>query len=139
MARDFVPLALIQHGISSPGLPTRKSYLANRPNALSHVRPLPRTGVFAYFYLHRTPQLVALGPSPIKTYISTGIYYLTYYLSLHHIWFCIYRLHSDADAGSDSDLENASPTSRQCWTETVKRMTSVWTLIITVSSTVVIM
>ena len=99
----------------------------------------PRTGVFAYFYPHRTPQLVAPVPSPgpIKTCISTGIYYSTYYFSLHHVWFCIYRLTPDADARSDPDLENAPSTSRHCWTETVQRMTSVWTLIITVSTVVV--
>jgi len=65
-------------------------------------------------------------------YISVAYYYSTRYLTLHRIWSGIYRLNN----ARNSDLENAPTSRRLCWTETIQKMTRIWTLIIMLSSLV---
>jgi len=101
--------------------------------SLGYVRS-PHLRNNANFYFDRIPP--QLMPSPIDMsleYISVVFYYSTRHLNLHRIWFGVYQLNPNVN---NSDLEIAPTSRRRCWTETIQRMSRVWTLIIMVSSLV---
>jgi len=62
----------------------------------------------------------------LLTSMLASFYYSTRFLGLHHLWFSAYRLAPNART---SDLENSPTFFRSVWTQTVKKMNRVWTLI----------
>ena len=100
------------------------------------VRSLRRTRAVSLTpFLRMPPHSTSTSPNQIFWRGTSAIfYYSTRFLSLHYVWFSVYRLIPDART---PDLENATTSGRSCWTETVQKMNRVWTLFIMASSLII--